>query len=281
MTVIIAEKIKESAGRQLVTPNATRWNSTFDAVKCLADLSAEGLDKISDSLGMPRFSSRDRLFMLQFIQVMQPLARSLDYLQGEKCVGLGSLLLQLETVRARLELARTNLEICKPLADAVLKGVAHRFQDSYADRECLLATVSDLRRKLSWTNSADLRERTKGVLFAETESDQPRQPSSSPSPVHTVISPEKDCDFFVFEEATPSSLVQTYIREPVQPSLHSLHTNTKMKSLFLRSNTTLPSSAAVERLFSAAGLILTPNRGRVTDSNFEAKVLIKYNGGKV
>ncbi|XP_070182373.1 uncharacterized protein [Littorina saxatilis] len=174
-----------------------------------------------------------------------------------------------------------NLEICKPLADAVLKGVAHRFQDSYADRECLLATVSDPRRKLSWTNSADLRERTKGVLFAETESDQPRQPSSSPSPVHTVISPEKDCDFFVFEEATPSSLVQTYIREPVQPSLHSLHTNTKMKSLFLRSNTTLPSSAAVERLFSAAGLILTPNRGRVTDSNFEAKVLIKYNGGKV
>lgn len=81
--------------------------------------------------------------------MMQPLARSLDYLQGEKCVGLGSLLPQLETVRARLELARTNLEICKPLADAVLKGVAHRFQDSYADRECLLATVSDPRYHVS------------------------------------------------------------------------------------------------------------------------------------
>ena len=35
--------------------------------------------------------------------------------------------------------------------------------------------------------------------------------------------------------------------------------------------------AAVERLFSCAGLIMTPNRARVTDSDFEAKVLVKFN----
>ena len=35
--------------------------------------------------------------------------------------------------------------------------------------------------------------------------------------------------------------------------------------------------ASVERLFSCAGLIMTPLRTRVTDANFEAKVLLNFN----
>jgi hypothetical protein len=46
---------------------------------------------------------------------------------------------------------------------------------------------------------------------------------------------------------------------------------------FVQYNTTLPSSASVERLFSLAGLVLTPNRARVSDDNFEMKVLLKFN----
>lgn len=50
-----------------------------------------------------------------------------------------------------------------------------------------------------------------------------------------------------------------------------------IKKLFIRYNAALPSSASVERLFSAAGLILTAMRSRLSDEHFEQHLLLKIN----
>ena len=50
-----------------------------------------------------------------------------------------------------------------------------------------------------------------------------------------------------------------------------------IKKLFIMFNTTLPSSASVERLFSHAGLIFGKKRQLLSDKNFELQLMLKLN----
>jgi len=52
-----------------------------------------------------------------------------------------------------------------------------------------------------------------------------------------------------------------------------------VKNVFLRFNTAIPSSAPVERLFSAGTIILTARRNRLTDDLFETLLLLKVHLG--
>ena len=51
----------------------------------------------------------------------------------------------------------------------------------------------------------------------------------------------------------------------------------QIKQLFLQTNTTPPSSAAVERSFSAGGLIQALRRNKLSDTTFERLLLMKAN----
>ncbi|PVD24673.1 hypothetical protein C0Q70_15158 [Pomacea canaliculata] len=65
--VVSAAEHSRGYGRQMIISNQTRWNSTYDAVQCLQDLTAEQLTKLADALGLPRFTPRDQLFMKEFV----------------------------------------------------------------------------------------------------------------------------------------------------------------------------------------------------------------------
>ena len=76
--------------------------------------------------------------------------------------------------------------------------------------------------------------------------------------------------------ASAASQAMSYLAND-DKSLDTLHLFPFVKRVFMRYNTALPSSAAVERLFSSAGLIASPRRNRLTDSNFEKLLLLKMN----
>ena len=77
-------------------------------------------------------------------------------------------------------------------------------------------------------------------------------------------------------EIADNKSVTSYLTSPTE-QLPTLDSFPVIKSIYKHYNSILPSSASVERLFSCAGLIFTPNRSRVSDDHFEARVLLKFN----
>jgi hypothetical protein len=68
--------------------------------------------------------------------------------------------------------------------------------------------------------------------------------------------------------------VETYL-EAKSTNIQSLADYPAAAKAFVKANSTLPSSAVVERLFSTAGMILSPQRCKLTDELFDKVVFLK------
>ncbi len=145
-----ADLIQAAIGSLLVTPGDTRWNSTYDAVAkmhkefCNAELEGK-MDKVFDDLGVKRLTPQQKVFVAEYVEVMKPLCCGLDYLQGEKDIGLSYLLPTLTLMKGQLkdmiERVDNSLTICAPLAQVILNGLNTRFADVFADSKAKLAAA--------------------------------------------------------------------------------------------------------------------------------------------
>lgn len=68
---------------KLIAPCPTRWNSLYDSVTRILHVK-EYLSQICESLQKPKLKSSELEFLEEYRHVMEPLAKSIDLLQGEE-----------------------------------------------------------------------------------------------------------------------------------------------------------------------------------------------------
>lgn len=159
----MADIVKTNLDVYLKTPNDTRWNSWFDAIKFLIihfKMSPSKFYKICDALTVNRFSKTVIEFLDEYLLVMEPQCVCLDVLQGEKHMYFGYLLSFITSLIQKYHdiLTGKKLIFCDFLVISLKNSVEKRFNKHLSDPFLLSSTLSHPYFKTAWLNNSDKKD---------------------------------------------------------------------------------------------------------------------------
>ena len=283
-STVASEHVEESLKKKLTVPTSTRWNSYYDAVSRITENSLEEINALCTKLELRCFTDKEFTFLAEYCKVLYPLVRGLDILQGEENCFYGTLLPTLVTIIKKTKAATSGLStMTTGLAYTVEDSIKRRFSAVFDSKNAIISAMTLPKFKLKWVEEQIKKDQYTQMLLDEMrlcDDCGDDVVAVDDSAVKDVANKKKD--FYEFdsdEELTTRDTLEleaaSYLKDA--KTLGCLHKYATIKKLFLRYNTTLPSSAPVERLFSLGNLVLTPKRNRLTDNRFEKLLLMRYN----
>lgn len=163
---------------------------------------------------------------------------------------------------------------------AITKAIEVHFGSVLASHEERMATTTLPKFRLCWL-SPEKRDMRRTLLQEANALEQQQGPVAMRDD-DSSNSERSDESFFFFDSAnspsdcTAHNEVRKYL-EDSDISVKSLQAFPIIKKLFVKYNTTLPSSAPVERLFSHGGNLLMASQNRMRDDHMEQVQLLCYN----
>lgn len=235
---------------------------------------------------------------------MAPVANALDRIQGEAQAYLGSLLPTIAATVYKLKNIKSKgLVNCTALANALLNGIEKRFGPLLNDEQCQLAAAFHPKFRLIWLETYDssrvdavrkcMEKKVEDALRQEAaENSKDRDSLSGGGSNASNNDDDEEEDFFnSVTQSIEKPKSSNSLKNKAQ-SLVKMWLDMKSKdsfndaaflgeqifiNLFIKYNTAIPSSAAVERLFSTGKDILTPKRASLSDENFNMLMFMKGN----
>lgn len=241
---------------------------------------------------LSKFRAVDWQTLEDYKLCMSPIAKALDILQSEKCIdkGLGYVLPTLYSIKKKISSLNTSSNSGNEFKRAILSSISKRFDDimnfTEENKYLIVASVSHPKFKLNWIENHTHKEIARKIFIDECIE------------IYKTIGEEElvsasninvnDDDFFEnFERRTDQRRSSTELNIPsleaigfindANGTLSSLKSYRIVEYVFRMYNTTLTSSAPVERLFSNALIIFTPRRNRLSGGNFEKALFVNKN----
>jgi len=301
-------------GCQLKYPVATLWNSLFDSIKDLLNHKFK-INQLMQLFNEEVLTEFDFNYLQEYLDLLGPITEAIDFLQKNKEMVYGFLLPTLARTRTKY-LAMIDDDTHKyksEVATSLLKSIEKRFFKYFNLTEdvndAIVASVLCPQAKTKWIST--LNPKFSGTTINEIIRLVKETVARECGEVFTLqtVNDDDTVNFFDFE-GIMKSLTYLYILKnfniellkfsanlPSQRSVSGKRSEIEftayladnslsftmlnkyglVKSVFLKYNTPLPSSAAVERLFSFPDLIHSSRGESLSDSNFEKLLLLKAN----
>lgn len=279
----------------LIIPCLTRWNSKYDDVAKIVSVGPAKMEKYISALKrnvksashLMHLDKEDWKAINVYVKVMKPVAIALDRLQGEKDCSQGFILPTLYAMKHHLQ----NLDggsLLNTCRDSMLKVINKRFSSFFeindSNKTLLLASISVPRFKSNFIEREVDCLFVKNLLFVACGETF----NSNSNQLDEVDSLETSNDqFFInfassrtnrrgsFEQCIESE-VSNYLIDTRQ-NLEMLKDYPHVQKMFYKYNTTLASSAAIERVFSQSNIIFNHRRNKILPENFEKILFLKHN----
>lgn len=287
-------------GRCLQTPVETRWNSMADAVKVCNDADIQkklnpliqelkSKLKCQSARNLQPLTNNDFIIIAQYVKVTEPLAQSLDILQREHNSSQGYVLPVLYSMKHRIEKITENSNIARDFKNAMLKAIDFRFKNYFkvddSMKDLLLAAATLPRFKTNFFEDDEHIMYVKRILTNECKKVKSNEDKELNGVQDEPIR-EPDDDFLVLftQNSQRRSSIDNDIESEVSRFLVDdrkensiLNEYPSVREIYFKFNTTLSSSAPVERVFSQSQMIFTPRRNRISNDHFEQALLLKHN----
>lgn len=295
-----AEIMQDVLGHTLSRPGETRWNSLFDALQQIFNTKEKNV-LLHRSLNIKNtIKDNEFEYIKEYLTCTSPLAEALDIMQSETNAYYGMALPCLLALRKKLLKIekKNNFSFCSPLIKVYRESVEKRFEKMFDVTTCeaenaAIAALSYPRFKNKWLTCLEPGNRTK-VLKAFKTCISKQLSENIVATVATTKSTQEnfffnfdsdsDSDISISEEKlssyapmTKAELLMLHFFAEESQDLQLLNRYPEIQSVFIKYNTPLPSSAAVERLFSFATMTNLPKSHRLSDSMFEKRVVLKCN----
>lgn len=286
---------QETLGIVLMLPCVTRWNSKFDAMKQLLNCGYSKINELISSLNLDltKLTPNEWKVIEAYIAVMSPVASALDQLQGEENASQGYILPTLHSMRhhiTQLEGSSLLLNFKSLMLSLIEERFTNQMKIDNMNCELVLASVSLPMFKTQFIFDDDEECLAQNILriemlkcaleSIEIAAARPSENEPEENNRSFFVSKHRQNDRRLSQESTVASELERYLCD-TRKSLSILNEYPNVRRIYLRYNTTLSASAAVERVFSQALMIFTPRRNRLNDAKFEKTLFFKINRTKL